>query len=167
MEDKTFLAALEMSRDKEKDSNELVIEDVKDGQRYKTCKFFVENPDALCLMFYSDAIEVTNPLAAGKGKHKLVNVYFQVADVPRFQRSNINRLLLGMVFQEKLLKRYTYSTILKPLFSDLLKLECEGVNVNKPIDRTVKAGLLLYSGDNLGKNICLKILKWYYILFLL
>ena len=152
LEDETFNGALELSRNNERGARNFIIEDIKDGKRYKTLDFFTENPEAIVILLYSDGVEVTNPLGAGKGKHKLCNVYFQVADIPRFQRSKIDRLLLVMTFREKLLKKYTYSLILRPLLNDLVKLECEGIDVDWPVPRTVKAGLLLYSGDNLGKK---------------
>ena len=74
-----------------------IIKDVKDGKAFKTTKNF-------SLMLYNDAVELTNPLASGKGKHKIIQLFWQVCDVPRYQRSSVDRLQLGLVFKEKLLK---------------------------------------------------------------
>ena len=38
------------------------ITDILDGSLYKSNPFFKENKDALCLLFYSDGVELKNPL---------------------------------------------------------------------------------------------------------
>ena len=145
VEDETFQRNLTPHED----GSEL-LRDVKDGFVYRNSEFFTQNPEALCLLLYSDAVEVTNPLSFGKGKHKIVQLYWQVADIARFQRSNVNRIQLGLVFKEKLLRKYSFSQIASNFIGDLLVLEQEGVEVETPFKRSVKAGVLLYSGDNLG-----------------
>ena len=152
VEDKSFITALENARNDAR-VGDGQIEDVTDGSAYKESKYFKDNPDAHALMMYSDGVELTNPLASGRGKHKIVQLFWQVCEIPRFQRSTIDRLQLGLVFKEKLLKKYKYSTILKELVEDLAFLEREGVEVNEPVPRRVKASLLLYSGDNLESHI--------------
>lgn len=53
-----------------------------------------------------------------------------------------------MVVKEKLLKKYGYQVIYKPLIDDLKKLE-KGIWINYPERRFVKCGVLLHAGDNL------------------
>ena len=53
-----------------------------------------------------------------------------------------------MIFRESLLKKYSYSQIYSRLVQDLQKLEI-GFDIFIPQKKTVKAGLLLYSADNL------------------
>ena len=148
VEDSSFQKALQTADSDEENK----IKDVKDGAVYKNSDFFKDNPQALTIMMYSDGVEVTSPISYGKGKHKLVQLYWQIADVPKFQRSGINRLQLGMVFKEKLLKKYSQKVIYESLINDLKELE-HGILVSKPFDRVVKAGLLLYSGDNLESHL--------------
>ena len=147
-EDDSFQYILSPENQDLKDS--LSICDLKDGNVYRMSPYFRKNPDALALLLYSDAVEVTNPLSFGKGKHKLVSVYWQIGDVPRHQRSQINRLQLAMVFKESLTKKYSQHDIFKYLVEDLIKLECDGIAVSRPTPKILKCGLLLYSGDNLG-----------------
>ena len=147
VEDDTFNAALENGRNEER--SESIIEDIKDGAGYKNSQYFIDNPDAFALMIYSDGVELCNPLASGRGKHKIVQVFWQVCDLPRFHRSSVDRLQVGLIFKEKLLKKYSYAKIFQNLLHDLKVLESEGVQVLKPISRKIKASLLLYSGDNL------------------
>ena len=153
VEDKSFVTALNNSRNEVRAGDDDLIEDVSDGSAFKESKYFQDNPDAHALMMYSDGVELVNPLSSGKGKHKIVQLFWQVCEMPRFQRSTIDRLQLGLVFKEKLLKKYKYATILKDLVEDLAFLEREGVEVTEPIPRKVKASLLLYSGDNLESHL--------------
>jgi hypothetical protein len=60
-----------------------MLRDVKDGLKYKTNNFFKKHPEAYTLMFYSDTIEITNPLGAKKGVYKIVNVYWTIAEIPK------------------------------------------------------------------------------------
>ena len=156
IEDKSFVSVLEDAAEEEKIEKKDIILDVKDGNAYKTNKFFNENPSAFALMLYSDGVELTNPLSSGKGKHKIVQLFWTLCDIPRFQRSTIDRLQLGLVFKEKLLKKYSHSQIFKCIVDDFSVLEVKGVEVIEPIPRHVKAGVLLYSADNLevGVNHC-------------
>ena len=153
VEDYTFNVALENARNDERTEKDDLIEDVKDGEAYKTSQYFIDNPEAYSMMLYSDGVELVNPLASGKGKHKIVQVFWQLCDLPRFQRSTVDRLQVGLVFKEKLLRKHSYKKIFKCLVDDLQILENEGVEVSKPFPRKIKAGLLLYSGDNLESHL--------------
>ena len=60
----------------------------------------------------------------------------------------MDRLQLGMIFKEKLLKKYSYDVIFQKMREDLLKLE-EGIMVDFPEPKTIKVGVCLYVADNL------------------
>ena len=68
------------------------------------------------------------------------------------QRSGIDKIQLALVFKEKLLKKYSQGYLLGKFLRDLKTLETTGVEVFLPIHRRIKAGLLLYSGDNLESH---------------
>ena len=124
------------------------ITDIKDGSLLKTNKYFQDNPDALAFLFYSDGVELKNPLGAARGTYKVVQVFFTLVNIPKNQRSQVDRLQLGMIFKEKLLKKYSFEVIYKHLVKDLVKLE-RGILINIPEPKVVKFGLLLYAADNL------------------
>ena len=147
VEDETFTDVLEKVREEGKTQTD-VIKDIKDGAVYKQIEFFKRNPTAFVGIFYSDALEIVNPLGAARGKHKVVQIFWTLADIPRTQRSKIDRLQLAMILKEKLIKKYGYSVIYKIMMNDLKKLE-EGVLVQNPVPRIVKCGVLVHSGDNL------------------
>ena len=147
VEDESFLEVLEQERNRYTTDDD-IIRDVKDGTVFKTNEYFQANPEAYAMLLYSDAVELTNPLGASRGTHKVVQVFFVLADVPKEQRSQIDRLQLTLIVKEKLLKKYGYVRIYKKFVEDLVKLE-SGVTVEKPIHKTVKCGLLLHVADNL------------------
>lgn len=145
VQDSTFL---EVSETNIGDTSESVLRDVKDGLIYKTNKYFIDNPDALCLFLYSDAVELVNPLGAGRGKHKVIQIFLTLAEIPRTQRSKIDRIQLVGVVKEKVVKQFGFKKVYRRLVENLTKLE-EGVTVHHPVQRLVKCGLLLHPSDNL------------------
>jgi hypothetical protein len=60
-----------------------MLYDVKDGAFWKNSAFFKDNPDALGLIFYSDELEICNPLGAAKGRQKVLNLYMSVAEIAK------------------------------------------------------------------------------------
>ena len=132
-------------------SRKNVIQDLKDGEVYKSSSFFSNNPSAFAALFYSDGVEVSNPLGWAKGRHKVVQVFYTLCEIPRCQRSQIDRTQLCMVFKEKLLKKYGYDTIFKPLVEDLKELEI-GIEIQYPFVKTIQLGVLAYSADNLESH---------------
>ena len=147
LEDTTFIQMMENHNNKPpKDGRKIV--DIEDGNLFKENQYFINNPDALGILLYSDGVEMVNPLGAARGTYKIVQVFFTLVNIPKIQRSQIDRLQLGMIFKEKLLKQYGYRVIYKAILEDLMKLE-EGIVINIPEPKTVKLGLLLHSSDNL------------------
>ena len=145
IQDSTYNEMVESS-DPNKENDK--VKDVKDGELYKTNSFFNKNPGAFTMMLYSDAIELVNPLGAGRGKHKVIQIFFTLAEIPKRQRSKIDRIQLVAVFKEKLVQKYGFKKIYSKIVDDLKVLE-SGVSVNYPVKRIVKCGLLIHPADNL------------------
>ena len=124
------------------------LSDLKQGTIYKNSEFFTSHPDAFAAMIYSDGVEIKNPLGAARGRYKIIQVFYTLAEIDKGQRSKIDRIQLLMVFRESLLKKYSMKKIFKPLIDDLKKLE-NGIQVDVPVSRIVRCGLLCYSADNL------------------
>ena len=124
------------------------LSDLKEGTVYKNSEFFTSHPDAFTAMIYSDGVEIKNPLGAARGRYKIIQVFYTLAAIDKGQRSKIDRIQLLMVFRESLLKKYSMKKIFKPLIDDLKKLE-KGIQVDVPVSRIVRCGLLCYSADNL------------------
>jgi hypothetical protein len=132
----------------ESPSEDGLLRGVKDGSAYAENPFFLKNRDALTIEIYSDAIELANPLGASRGKHKIVNVYFSLGELPKALRSKTENKFLVLSVKNMHLKTHRQE-IYKALVEDLKKLEA-GVTINGKI---VKAGLLCHLGDNLEAHV--------------
>ena len=148
IEDESFNEAIAAQMNEIYDKR-TTLRDVKDGGAYKENAYFQENPDAYSILLYSDAVELTNPLGAGRLKHKVVQVFWCLLDIPKQHRSQVDKLQLGLVFKEKLLKKYSLQQVFSRFVADLKILESIGIEVEKPVRRTIKAGILAYAADNL------------------
>ena len=144
LQDSTFVALEANNVVPDSDS----LRDVKDGDLFKYNTFFRDNPGAYSMLMYSDAIELVNPLGAGRGRHKVIQIFYSLGEIPLHLRSKIDRIQLVAVFKEKLLKKYGFKIIYQRLIADLLKLE-EGIEIQYPVNRVVKCGLLMHPCDNL------------------
>ena len=127
-------------------SSDFIIRDVKDGSVYKTNTFFMENPTALTIIIYSDALQITNPLGASKGKFKIVNIYFTLAEIQKHLRAKTENFFITLSVKESDLK-YFRNEVYAPLIADLKVLETEGILL--PDGQVKKAGILFHLGDNL------------------
>jgi hypothetical protein len=87
-------------------SVEFRIRDVKDGTAYKENVFFSQNPTALTIIIYSDALELCNPLGPAKGVHKIVNIYFTLAEIEKNLRSKTENFFLTLTVKESDLKQF-------------------------------------------------------------
>ena len=60
MEDESLFSVLNQEREKTQDGN--IINDLRDGIAFQDSALFKSNPGAFAAHFYSDAVEVSNPL---------------------------------------------------------------------------------------------------------
>ena len=145
IQDPSFIDVMECNV---QNSDTETLKDVKDGHLYRNNPFFKNNPSAYTMMIYSDAIELVNPLGAGRTKHKVIQIFFSLCEIPKHLRSKIDRIQLVAVFKEKLIKKFGFEKIYKQLVKDLKVLEL-GVKVTHPVERIVKCGVLIHPADNL------------------
>ena len=129
-----------------------IIKDVRDGKNFRRNQFFSENPSAVPLLFFQDELEVVNPLGAGKSKHKIQCTYWTSLDIIPAFRTRINSVQLCSLVLSKYWKKYGNGPTNKNMLDDLKELETVGLKLEKPFPRTVKAGLALVVGDNLGQH---------------
>ena len=152
IEDSSFNKMMEAVRNNPGHEDDTVLDDIKDGWNYKNTEYFQQNPDAFCGILYSDGVEVVNPLGAARGRHKLLQLYWTLADIPKMYRGRIDRIQLGVVIKEKLLKKYGYQQIYGRMINDMRDLEKNGVEVLSPVPRTVKIAFFMHIGDSLEQH---------------
>ena len=63
LEDKSLIQMFKREKNRKNHESEKVS-DIEDGTLIKNNLFFQQNPDALSLLFYSDGVELKNPLGA-------------------------------------------------------------------------------------------------------
>ena len=61
-----------------------------------------------------------------------MQVFYTLCQIPRSQRSQIDRTQVCMIFKDKLVKKYGYEAIFRPLVNDLKDLQ-EGIHVAEPV----------------------------------
>ena len=149
-QDETFLEVLEKGR-VEASSDKDLIEEVRDGLIIRDLSYLKNNPGAYVGLLYSDAVEITSPLAAGKGRHKILQMFWTIGDLPKKFRSKIDQIQVCVIVKDSILKKYGYAKIYQPLIEELTLLE-EGINVQYPIARTVKVCFPFHLGDNLESH---------------
>jgi len=143
------LVAAALGTRREEQHQDDLIRDVKDGLAYKSNQFFNEFPEAYTLIFYSDGVALNNPLGACKGKNKLVNIYWTIAEIPKHLRSKTENWFLALSIKENDLK-LGREQVYKPLVDDLLRLE-EGIQLDD--GSILRAGVLCYIADNLEAHL--------------
>ena len=95
---------------------------------------------------------IANPLGSGKTKHKINATYFTTYEVQPAFRSKIQSVQLVSLTRSKFWKNHGNLKANERLLEDLKQLETDGIEINKPVKRIVKAGLIVLVGDNLGLN---------------
>ena len=129
-------------------SNSFVLGDIMDGHVFLNNQFFTHNPGALRLILYQDAFEVANPLGSGKKKHKILAVYFSLANFPPHYRSTVDQIQLILLCCESDFKHFGQRAIFGELMKDLRSLEDDGLELFG--NTSVCAAVLAIVGDNLG-----------------
>ena len=132
-------------------SDGAVLNDITDGQAFHSNQFLVQNPSALRIVLYQDSFEVANPLGSGKKKHKILAVYFSLADFLPYNRSSVDQIQLLLLCREVDFKHFGQEAVFSELVHDLQSLEEIGINLFQ--ERTpVYGAVLAIVGDNLGSH---------------
>lgn len=107
----------------------------------------------IILLFYTDEIEVVNPLGAKRGKHKILAVYCSLVNIHARYRSQIDNIYLVMLVRYAYVKTHGLGPILQPLLDDLKAMHKEGLVLSVQ-GREVNARVIVlaFCGDNLSLN---------------
>ena len=118
---------------------------------YRDGSIFKNRPiaDALTIVLYSDAVQLTNALGASKNRHKQICVYFTVLELPEKYRGNIDAWFTAMVCTEKAVEDNKVE-MYKVLIEELIALRTTGITLDN--GKVIKFDCLFYTGDNLELN---------------
>ncbi|XP_043198429.1 uncharacterized protein LOC122368505 [Amphibalanus amphitrite] len=112
----------------------------QDGSAHSYC-----DDETLLLAIYYDGFQVGNPLGNKAKQHALGAIYCSIVNTE--YRGKIDEILFVLLFQEILLKKYSWEQILKPLLEEVRVLEAEGIVLN---GKHFRVRLSVVLGDNLG-----------------
>ena len=130
--------------------NDNVLSDVVDGSLFQTNPFFVANSNCLQLILFQDAFEVVNPIGSAKKKHKLLAVYFTLANFYPYNRSSVAQMQLILLCKESDCRRFGEQKVFGKLLNDLKDLSENGIDVAGKFH--FKAAVVCIAGDNLGSH---------------
>ncbi|XP_076069686.1 uncharacterized protein LOC143041560 [Oratosquilla oratoria] len=103
-----------------------ILRDVKDGTVFRSNALFQQ--ESFQIILYQDTFEVVNPLGSARKKHKVVGVYFTLANIDSHLRSSIDHMQLVMLFTESDLQ-LGQDKVFSRLVKDLQSLETTGIEV--------------------------------------
>ena len=126
-----------------------VYKDFKDGKVFKNNILFNGAKPTLQIILYQDVFEVCNPLESSKGIHKILAVYYSLANLYAYNRSKVDAMQLVMLCEERFLEGNP-NAIFRPLLNDLKILEHSGLDLG--FDRKILGSVLCVLGDNLGSH---------------
>ncbi|CAN7978301.1 unnamed protein product [Ixodes persulcatus] len=126
-----------------------LLEDFCDGASYQRNVIFTSNNPSLQIMIYQDAFEVVNPLGSARKVHKVVGVYFTLANFAKHNRSTRDHLQLALLFNESDMRAFGHEKIFDPLIRDFADLEINGLTLNGV---NIKGTVACILGDNLGSH---------------
>ena len=129
-----------------------IVKDCRDGLAFRQNDFFNKNPSAVPVVLFQDELEVANPLGAGKSKHKIQCTYFTTLEIVPALRAKVKSIQLCSLVLSRYWKKHGNNKCNRNLIDDLKSLETEGLQVENPVKKVVKAGLAMIVGDNLGQH---------------
>ena len=100
---------------------------------------------------YQDEFEVCNPLGQGKGKHKILAVYFTLGNLHVSNRSKVDSLQLVLLCKAKFVSKDNLHSLFHPLFQDIKTIETEGIDLG--FDDCIRGTVTCITGDNLGSHL--------------
>jgi hypothetical protein len=133
-------------------SDSEILYDICDGEFFKGDRLFREHEDALIIIIYHDAVEVCNPLGSHAGTHKLDMFYYTLANLEPQIRSKRCAIRLLAIVKSNLVKKYGYNAILRPIISDLQKLELGHLFEVCGKERKVFGKVISCAGDTEGQH---------------
>ena len=104
------------------------------------------------IIIYHDALEVCNPLGSHAGTHKLDMFYYTLGNLDPKVRSKRCAIRLLAIVKSNLVKKYGYNAILRPIISDIKKLECGRLFTVGGKERKVFGKVVSCAGDTEGQH---------------
>ncbi|CAN7944840.1 unnamed protein product, partial [Ixodes pacificus] len=105
--------------------------------------------NTIFLLLYTDELELTNPLGAAVGKHKILVVYFSILNLHARHRSKLSTIHLLLIVPYANVVTFGLTVVLAPLIEDLNFLKYHGLQVGA---KNFGVSVVAIVGDNLSMH---------------
>lgn len=127
-----------------------VLQDITDGDFISQRLQQIDSgTPTIFLLLYSDELELSNPLGAAAGSHKILVVYFSIINIHPRHRSKLNAVHLLLLVKYQDVKKYGLDRVLAPLIQDLNYAHEYGVHAQGKHFNVVTVA---FTGDNLSMH---------------
>ncbi|KAG0429102.1 hypothetical protein HPB47_023966 [Ixodes persulcatus] len=128
-----------------------VLQDITDGDFLSQQLLRQEDSETptIFLLLNSDELELSNPLGAAAGSHKILVVYFSVINIHPRHRSKLRAVHLLLLVRYPMVNKYGLDRVLAPLIQDLNYVHEHGVHAQGKHFNVVTVA---FTGDNLSMH---------------
>ena len=127
--------------------------DLCDGDFIGKHPLFSNDPHALQLILYADDLEIVNPLGTHTRKHKVLMVYFTLANIPPEYRSKLSAIYLLAIAKNFHVKRHGIKKLLKDFVNTVNELSSTGIHfLVEGVQKLVKGSLAIVVADTPAAN---------------
>ncbi|XP_040066142.2 uncharacterized protein LOC120839841 [Ixodes scapularis] len=128
-----------------------VLQDITDGDFLSQQLLRQEDSETptIFLLLYSDELELSNPLGAAAGSHKILVVYFSLINIHPRHRSKLSAVHLLLLVRYPMVKKYGLDRVLAPLIQDLNYVHEHGMHAQGKHFNVVTVA---FTGDNLSMH---------------
>lgn len=130
-----------------------VLSNFCDGNFCRQNALFSSKTKSLQICLYNDDFEVCNPIGTFRKKQKLNGMYFVIGNINPKLRSKLHVIQLVWLCKTDHVKKYGFPTLCEELLKDLLKLEQEGLTINRnDCQYDFKGTVSMIVADNLASH---------------
>ncbi|XP_047126505.1 uncharacterized protein LOC124807880 [Hydra vulgaris] len=134
------------------DTNKDNLSDFHDGEIFKKHPLFSTDPTVIRIHLFIDEFESVNPLGSKRGK-QIIGIYYTIGNLHPRYRSQMSQVHLAALVRSNILKKTSYSEIMKPLIDELIELSNNGIILKtNSMTHSLKVSLATVSADNLGAH---------------
>jgi hypothetical protein len=127
--------------------------DICDGNHFKMHPFWQSDPTLLQIILYFDEFTAVIQTGCHANRYKFAGIYYQLGNIQPYLRSQLHCMQLALMAKSKSIKKHGLGAILKPLITDLKRLETDGLLVETPQGQKLFFGSVLVTlSDNLGSH---------------
>ena len=127
-----------------------IFTDICDGSVLQNNCLTGQVEECFKIILYQDSFEIVNPLGSSKRMHKLLAVYYTLANIKPENRSQIDHMQLVLLCKERTVTAVGMQRVFGKLVEDVKKMEEIGIEIEE--GKYVRGTITCVVGDNLGSH---------------